>query len=425
MNFNYTKCATNLNFNHSEFNLEELSLKFAEFEEGDIRFSGANFNCTDLMFTNTNFGKGNVNFRQANFGESHVSFQYARFDNGDVTFDKSKFRGDFIDFRKVEFGNGKTDFKRVDFGNGNINFSESEFKVGKISFRSSLFGSGEKKFENVDFGDNDVYFDDTVFKEGLLCFKNSTFKLLSLADCNLGGHCDFRVKKGNFLDLSYSVIKDVVDFHAGNSDMYLKTLKIEGIKNMGKLFISWKKNDAFHLIQSQKLSSFESKANQFHILKESFHQNGKFNSEDSAYVAFKRYEMASDRKLGKEAGGFQFFKSEISYFFRWLVFDKAGLFATAPLRVFISMIVVLTFFSLLYAILPFFVDAAILPSVEHTGELSRLGTAFYHSAITFFTIGYGDYFPSGHITWLSAIEGWAGVFLMSYFTVAFVRKILR
>ncbi len=218
VNFNYTKCATSLNFNHSEFNLEELSLKFSEFEEGDIRFSGAIFNCTDVMFTNTNFGKGNVNFRQANFGESHVSFQYARFDNGDVSFDKCTFRGRFIDFRKVEFGNGKTDFKRVDFGNGNINFSESEFKVGKISFKSSLFGTGEKKFENVDFGDNDVYFDGSVFKEGLLCFKNSTFKLLSLIDCNLGGHCDFRVKKGNFLDLSDAVVKDVLDFHAGTSD---------------------------------------------------------------------------------------------------------------------------------------------------------------------------------------------------------------
>jgi len=425
VNFNYTKCATSLNFNHSEFNLEELSLKFSEFEEGDIRFSGAIFNCTDVMFTNTNFGKGNVNFRQANFGESHVSFQYARFDNGDVSFDKCTFRGPFIDFRKVEFGNGKTDFKRVDFGNGNINFSESEFKVGKISFKSSRFGSGEKRFEHVDFGDNDVYFDGSVFKEGLLCFKNSTFQLLSLADCNLGGHCDFRVRKGDFLDLSDSVIKDVVDFHAGTSQMHLKTLKIEGIKNMGKLFISWKKNNAFELIQSQKSSSLESKANQFHILKESFHQNGKFNSEDSAYVAFKRYEMAAERRQGKEAGGFQYVKSEVFYFFRWIVFDKAGLFATAPLRVFVSMVVVLTFFSLLYIILPFFVDAAILPSVQHTGHLSHTGTAFYHSAITFFTIGYGDFFPSGHIRWLSAVEGWAGVFLMSYFTVAFVRKILR
>lgn len=425
VNFNYTRCATSLNFNHAEFNVEELNLKFSEFEEGDIRFSGATFNCSNVMFTNTNFGKGNVNFRQADFGESHVSFHYARFNNGDVSFDKSKFRGDFIDFRKVEFGNGKADFKRVNFGNGNVNFSESEFKVGKISFKSSLFGSGEKKFENVDFGDNDVYFDGAVFKEGFLCFKNSKFKLLSFTDCNLGGHCDFRVKKGKFLDLSDTVIKDVVDFHAGNSSMDLETLKIEGIKNMGKLFISWKKNNAFKLIQSQKRSSFESKANQFHILKESFHQNGKFNSEDSAYVAFKRYEMAAERQLGKEAGGAQYIKSELFYFFKWLVFDKAGLFATAPLRVFVSMIFVLSFFAILYVVLPLISDSGIVPSVEHTGKLSHIGTAFYHSAITFFTIGYGDFYPSGHIRWLSAVEGWAGVFLMSYFTVAFVRKILR
>ena len=425
VNFNYTKCATNLNFNHAEFNVEELNLKFSEFEEGDIRFSGALFNCSNVMFTNTNFGKGNVNFRQANFGESHVSFQYARFNNGDVSFDKSKFRGDFIDFRKVEFGNGKADFKRVDFGNGNINFSESEFKVGKISFKSSLFGTGEKKFENVDFGDNDVHFDGSVFKEGLLCFKNATFKLLSFADCNLGGHCDFRVKKGTFMDLSDAVIKDVIDFHAGNSDMYLETLKIEGIKNMGKLFISWKKNNAFQLIESQSLSSFESKANQFHILKESFHQNGKFNSEDSAYVAFKRYEMAAERKLGKELGGINFVKSEFFYFFKWLVFDRAGLFATSPMRVFISMLFVLSFFAILYVILPHFSDANIISSLGDSNKLGSIAKAFYHSAITFFTIGYGDFYPSGHIRWLSAIEGWAGVFLMSYFTVAFVRKILR
>lgn len=424
-NFNYTKCATSLNFNHSEFILEELSLKFAEFEEGDIRFSAAIFNCTDVLFTNTNFGKGNVNFRQANFGESHVSFQYARFDNGDVSFDKSIFRGHLIDFRKVEFGNGRTDFKRVDFGNGNINFSESIFKVGKISFKSAIFGEGEKNFENIDFGENDVYFDGSVFKEGLLNFKGCKFKLLSITDCTLGGHCDFRIEKGNFLDLSFSVIKDVVDFHAGKTQMNLKTLKIEGIKNMGRLFISWKQNNVFELIQSQKISTFESKANQFHELKESFHQNGKFNSEDSAYIAFKRYEMLSERKFGKDLGSFNKFKGNFFYFFKWIIFDKAGLFATSPIRVFTSMLFVLSLFALTYLIIPYFVDAAILPSVQNANDLGPIGKAFYHSAITFFTIGYGDYFPSGHIRWLSAIEGWAGLFLMSYFTVAFVRKILR
>jgi hypothetical protein len=49
----------------------------------------------------------------------------------------------------------------------------------------------------------------------------------------------------------------------------------------------------------------------------------------------------------------------------------------------------------------------------------------YYSAITFFTIGYGDYFGGGIIKLLAVLEGFSGVFLMSYFTVAFVRKILR
>mgnify|MGYP006452504657 FL=1 len=51
--------------------------------------------------------------------------------------------------------------------------------------------------------------------------------------------------------------------------------------------------------------------------------------------------------------------------------------------------------------------------------------SFYFSAITFFTIGYGECVPTGLLKIISPIEGFTGVFLMSYFTVAFVRKILR
>ncbi len=57
--------------------------------------------------------------------------------------------------------------------------------------------------------------------------------------------------------------------------------------------------------------------------------------------------------------------------------------------------------------------------------MSLLGKAIYYSAITFLTIGYGDYYPLGASQWLAGIEGFIGLFLMSYFTVAFVRKVLR
>ena len=70
-------------------------------------------------------------------------------------------------------------------------------------------------------------------------------------------------------------------------------------------------------------------------------------------------------------------------------------------------------------------NTKIVSSLGDPDKLGPISVAFYHSAITFFTIGYGDYYPSGFFRWLSSIEGFVGLFLMSYFTVAFVRKILR
>lgn len=425
VNFGHINCKSNLNFNRSEFFVEVLNFKFAAFNQGDVRFSSCLFDCDDLLFVNTNFGEGNVSFRQANFSSSNCNFQYAQFNKGDVSFDRAVFKGKVIDFRKIEFGTGKVEFRKVDFGDGNINFSDSEFKKGKINFRNSIFGKGEKKFEHISFGENHVIFDGSIFKEGQLSFLGSTFHTLSMADCLLGGHCDFRIKEGNLLNLSYSVVKEIVDFSAGLYPVNLLTLKIEGLKNLGKLFILWNENNAFNLINSQKDSTNASKASQFNLLKQSFHENGKYNSEDKAYVSFKRFEMKAMLDEAATKGGIKKIQTKLFFWFQWLVFDKAGLFATAPFRVLKSMLIVLCFFSFLYTILPFFVHAEIVSSVGDPDSLNLVEKSFYHSAITFFTIGYGDYYPSGHIRWLSAVEGWAGVFLMSYFTVAFVRKILR
>ena len=72
-------------------------------------------------------------------------------------------------------------------------------------------------------------------------------------------------------------------------------------------------------------------------------------------------------------------------------------------------------------------------SVENTltcmdnsvGVFDKILGNLYFSAITFFTVGYGDCSPLGFFKILAPIDGFIGVFLMSYFTVAFVRKILR
>jgi hypothetical protein len=68
---------------------------------------------------------------------------------------------------------------------------------------------------------------------------------------------------------------------------------------------------------------------------------------------------------------------------------------------------------------------ATVSAVGNPDKLSILLQSYYHSGITFFTIGYGDVYPTGLSRVFSGLEGFVGVFMMSYFTVAFVRKVLR
>jgi hypothetical protein len=72
-----------------------------------------------------------------------------------------------------------------------------------------------------------------------------------------------------------------------------------------------------------------------------------------------------------------------------------------------------------------FTSADIVSSVGDPDKLNVVVRSFYHCAITFLTIGYGDYYPSGAIRWFSSFVGFAGLVMVAYFTVAFVRKILR
>ena len=52
--------------------------------------------------------------------------------------------------------------------------------------------------------------------------------------------------------------------------------------------------------------------------------------------------------------------------------------------------------------------------------------SIYFTVVTVTTIGYGDVEPeSVYGSLLSGIEGFLGLFLMAYFTIAFSRKVLR
>ncbi len=416
----------NVDFSNTSYSEGNNSFQYTKFGKGNITFENASFLNGNLSFINTSFNDGNVNFKNINFGNGDVQFSYAKFGEGIISFDKSIFNGLYIDFSKVEFGNGKLDFRRVDFGNAEVNFSEIEHAgKEKVSFRRAKFGDRSINFEEAIFGDVDVQFDQAEFKSGKISLLNARAKSFSFSKCILSNYLDLRVYRCQFIDLSNSIIRDIIDLKPGIAPVNIKRLYIQNIRIVGKIFISWKENKVYDLIANQSETSYKEKADQFRILKEDFRNSGDYNDEDKAYVQFKRYEL---KQLSQERINRNKWNKLWNYpivGFQKVIFDYMGLYATSPIRVLLSIIFANLLYGFIYTIFVFYNSNYISCIDSGLNFTEKLLDSFYFSSITFFTIGYGECTPSGLLKIISPIEGFTGVFLMSYFTVAFVRKILR
>jgi len=399
--------------------------QYADFGEGAVYFNNTEFHSGETSFINTHFGDGPVSFKIARFTSGKVDFHFAKFGEGDKSFERTEFGDSKVDFRTVEFGRGRVNFNRSLFGFGEVTFEASEIVAGRFSLKRIDFGKGSINFEQVDYRNSEVSFEKSYFGNGDITFFNSRFKNLSLKSCHLDHYLDLRVASCGMLDLSDSIARDIIDLQPHDFDIKLGMLDLSGMRLPGRLYLDWKENHLKELISEQEHTSIRQKAEQFRILKENFNITGKYTDEDKAYVAFKRNEALADLEDTKGSKPGRIFVAWLKYGFQWLIFDKMGMYATNPIRVLTSMLVGYLFFTFLYFFLMIFGSTEIVSSVGDTDRLSPLAVAFYHSAITFLTIGYGDYYPMGVIRIISGIEGFSGLFLMSYFTVAFVRKILR
>jgi hypothetical protein len=307
-----------------------------------------------------------------------------------------------------------------------IDFSESEFKGSKVIFRSSIFGQGKIMFDQI-ASTSDFVFDNAEFGSGGLSFFQATANSLSFQLCQLNNHVDLRVTKVSLIDLRYTIVRDIIDLMPNEKcKVEIDEMNFSGMRNLGQLYIDWRLNGVRQLILSQKETTLRQKSEQFLVLKETYNTTGRYADEDKAYIWYKRMELKSDLEYAlqqKKSNGIWAYPTA---FFKWLLFDKIGLYATEPLRVLFSVSVVYTLFSLIYLIMPLVADTYIdTGGGEVLANLNEVAKAFYYSAITFLTIGYGEYYPVGILRVFASLEGYVGVFLMGYFSVAFVRKVLR
>lgn len=413
-------------FSLSHFGAGAANFQYASFASKTISFDHALFETGDIQFVNCEFGDANVSFREVNFGIGKVDFHYTRFGKGLITFDKSIFGGGEVSFKRVDFGDGKVDFKRTHFGNGEIDFSEADFRSGKVVFRSAEFGDGNINFQES-ISTSDFIFDNATFGSGSLSFFNAKARLLSFKLCQFSNYVDLRVNEVEILDLSDTIVRDIIDLMpTSKAPVNMKQMVFSGMRNLGNLYIDWERNDVLNLILSQEETSQRQKSDQFLVLKETYNATGRYGDEDRAYIWYKRFELKADLEYSLKHKPSSALWAYPKAFFKWLLFDKIGLYATEPLRVLFSVSVIYTLFSLLYLVLPFVADTYIdTGGGEVLADMHPFTKAFYYSAITILTIGYGEFYPVGIMRFFASVEGYVGVFLMGYFSVAFVRKVLR
>lgn len=193
--------------------------------------------------------------------------------------------------------------------------------------------------------------------------------------------------------------------------------KLDRIKNK-ILFTSSPLKGFFKLVPLPKKCLEYSE--QFRILKQNFNKLGKYEDEDMAYVQYKKYRAFFDLQENNKTKGI------VS-----LVFCSFGKYGTHPLSIFIwitGLIILFAYFSKNN------IDYTSLTEekgyfqcyFQKDPTMFKMFIALYFSAITFFTIGYGDISPSNFTgSMLSVGEGFIGVASMAYLTVAIIRKVLR
>ncbi len=450
----------NILFYKCTFGAGRVNFSNTLFGQGDIDFSGAEFGGAgfesitqffideqkqeednkpgeqaEVIFNKTRFGDGKVSFKDANFGNSTIDFSDAVFGTGEVDFSGSEFGHGKFEFMDTNFGDGNVIFFMAKFQKGNIYFSNAVFGRGDISFTLTRFGDGDVSFSSTKFGDGEINFTrsefgkgnvnflDTRFGKGNIYFTDAVINKIYFKDCQFNFYVDFRFKSCKVLDLKDSIVRDIMEIDN------ITELNIARMKNPGKIYLDWEKNKVRDLIVNQKDTHEDEKAEQFHLLKENYRATGKYNEEDEAYLCFRRSKLnAKKARIKTQNKGIVKIIKLLLCFFEKMIFDWVGGYGTRPMKIIGAMGVTWILFAFLYLLPGVIVHdgGGKLKPMLKFAYLNKVVNSAYYSAITFLTIGYGDISPQNFISAiLSALEGFVGLFLMSYFTVAFVRKVLR
>lgn len=345
--------------------------------ERRIDFSLAHFKAS-AFFLSSNIN-GDLDFRQAIVHQAGFinctikkSLNFERASAETISFYLCDFLGEGLTKLKMF----SCSAKNVKFQNCNI-CSDQHYDLGTVEKYEFLNCVLERNIEFIKISDE--------FNTGMLAFDDKT-------------QCIGRIKS------EWGVIKEAINKYEYEAKMYSVA------PDFAQYFTEHENR--------VELKTFTSKCHTLTVFKENYHSIGNYDWEDSAYVEFKRNER---QRLKYEAieNKKNRVKNRVKICLSKLI-DLMGCYGTDPTRVALTMFVVFALFSGLFTLC--FLNEIMVGESKDIQWWSGI----YFSGITFLTIGYGVVTPLGMVSSaLAVIEGFMGMFLMSYFSVAVVRKTLR
>lgn len=392
---------TTLDFCYSNFMNCSFKLDYINFLDSDFTVGASNFQNSALHISNCNWDNGELEFTFANFNDTTLELNYSIFNNSSIESIGTYFTNCLIKFFDLEFQNGKVLFEDIYSTNTDwlykfCNFSSKYFYI--------LFSS---------FCDCNIIFVKTEFYCQEIVFESVDVKNLIFFNNTIGGHTNIQLNTVNQLFFQNCIFEKILKVTGTPS-----SLSFYESTNLGTIQIDWFKSKLMKAISKGKKIDIDREStitynefnnydikNQFRILKENYHNLGEYNSEDKAYRQYMKYHTN------------KWYRTPYKLF-KWI-----GGYGTQPLPIFIAMLLVIISFAIIYVCS---LNSSF--SVYGTSQTISFLDALYYSGITFLTIGYGDISPiitGTALRFTSIVEGFFGLFLMSYFTVSFVRKILR